>query len=83
MVVIVDPEGTALRRVLTGEIKARDLRIVGILIFVATLLEQRERAVSLVGRANVDQAREMGEVIRHGDLLRLRSPAKGPGAGLG
>ena len=43
VVVIVEPKGTALRRVLTGEIKARDLGLVGILIFVATLLEQRER----------------------------------------
>ena len=62
VVVIVDPKGTALRRVLTGEIKARDIRVVGILIFVATLLEQRERAGSIAGCADIDQARKMGEV---------------------
>ena len=72
VVVIVDPKGTALRRVLARKSEARDLRVVGILIFVATLLEQRERTGSIVGRADVDQARKMGEVVRRRNLLKMR-----------
>ena len=56
MVVIVDPEDAALGRVLTGECKARDLRVVCVRIRSAQVMKQRERAGGLVGSANVDQA---------------------------
>src|SRR5690606_30985595 len=80
VVVIVDPEGATLGRVLAHDVEACDLRVVGVLIGFAQALEQGERAGSVVGGANVEQAREMGEVIRHGDLLNGEDPAKWPGA---
>ena len=83
VLVVMDPEGAALGRVLAHEVEARDLRVVGVLIGCAQALEQRERAGSLVGGADVEQAREMGEVIRHGNLLNGEDPAERPGAGLG
>ena len=56
VVVVIDPEGAALGRVLAHEIKARDLRVVGVLIRSAQFLEQHERTGSLVGGADVEQA---------------------------
>jgi hypothetical protein len=52
----MDPDGAALGRVLAYEIKARDLRVVCVLICGAEFLEQRERAGGLVGGADVEQA---------------------------
>ena len=75
----MDPEAATFRRVLAHEVKARDLRIADVLICGTQFLEQRERAGSLVGAADVEQAREMGEVIRHRDLLNGEDPAKRPG----
>ena len=34
----------------------------------------------VLGGADVEQAREMGEVIRHGNLLNGEGPAERPGA---
>ena len=82
VLVVMDPEDAALGRVLAHEVEARDLRVVGVLIRGAEFLEQRERAGGLVGGADVEQAREMGEVIRHGDLLNGEDPAERPGVGL-
>jgi len=56
VVVIMDPEGAALGRVLAHECEARDLRLVGVLIRSAESLKQRERVGSLVGGADVEQA---------------------------
>ena len=56
VVVIMDPKGAALGRVLARETKARDLRLVGVLIGGAEFLEQRERKGGLVGGADVEQA---------------------------
>src|SRR3990167_7928720 len=49
VLVVMDPEGAALGRVLEHEIKACDLRVVCVLICGAEFLEQRKRAGSLVG----------------------------------
>jgi hypothetical protein len=56
VLVVMDPEGAALGRVLAREVEACDLRVVGVLIRARKLLEQRERAGSLVGGADVEQA---------------------------
>lgn len=56
MLVVMNPEHAALGRILAHEIKARDLRVVCVLICSALLVEQRERAGGLVGTADVDQA---------------------------
>jgi hypothetical protein len=56
VVVVMDPEGAAIGRVLAHEVEARDLRLVGVLIRSAQALEQGERAGSFVGGANVEQA---------------------------
>jgi hypothetical protein len=79
VIVILDPDGAAFRRILAHEVEARDLRVVGVLIRSSQALEQRERVGCLVGGSNIEQAREMGEVIRHGDLLNREDPAERPG----
>ena len=83
VVVVMDPEDAALGRVLARDVEACDLRVVGVLIRSTQFLEQRERAGSFVGGADIEQAREMGEVIRHGDLLNGEDPAWRPGDRLG
>ena len=49
VVVVMDPEGAALGRVLARDLKACERRVVGILIRGANALEQREWAGGLVG----------------------------------
>jgi hypothetical protein len=56
VLVVMDPEGAALRRVLTRESETRDLRVISVLICGAKFLEQRKRAGSFVGAADVEQA---------------------------
>jgi hypothetical protein len=56
VLVVMDPERAALGRVLAHECEASDVRLVGVLIGLAQALEQRERAGSLVRRADVEQA---------------------------
>ncbi len=73
------PEGAALGGILAHECEARDLRVVSVLIRSAQFLQQRQRASGLVGAADVDQTREMGEVIRHGDPVNGEDPAETPG----
>jgi hypothetical protein len=73
----MDPQGAVLGRVLTRESETRDLRVVGVMIRGAEFLEQRKRAGRLVGGADIEQAREMGEVIRHGDLLNVKTRPRG------
>jgi hypothetical protein len=56
VLVVMDPEGAAFRRILAHEVEASELRVVGVLISFAQFLEQRERASGLVGGADVEQA---------------------------
>ena len=56
VVVVMDPEGAALGRVLARKSEARDLRVVNVLIRSAQFLEQGERAGGLVGGADIDDA---------------------------
>ena len=75
--VIAEPSGaTSLAALMAGAYKPAAGEKVGVLICGAKFLEQRERAGRLVGGADIEQAREMGEVIRHGDLLNGEDPAK-------
>jgi hypothetical protein len=48
VVVVMDPEGAAVGRILAHEVEARDLRVVGVLIRSAEFLEQRKRAGVLI-----------------------------------
>ena len=56
VLVVMEPEGAALGRVLAHEVEACDLRVIGILICGAKFLEQGKRAGGLVGGADVEQA---------------------------
>jgi hypothetical protein len=56
VVVVMDPKGAALGRVLARDIEARDFWIVSVLICGTQALEQSERAGGLVGGADVEQA---------------------------
>jgi hypothetical protein len=69
VVVVMDPELAALGGILVHKVEACDLRLLGVLIGCAEFLEHGERTGRLIGGADVEQARKMGEVIRHGDLL--------------
>jgi hypothetical protein len=56
VLVVMDPEGAALRCVLARECESCEFRLVGVLLRGAEILKQRKRADGLVGRANVDDA---------------------------
>jgi hypothetical protein len=49
VLLVMDPEGAALGRVLAHQVEARDLRVVGVLIRGAEFLEQRDRTGGLSG----------------------------------
>jgi hypothetical protein len=56
VVVVMNPEAAAFRRILAHEVEARDLRIISVLIRSAEFLKQGECAGGVVGGADAEQA---------------------------
>ena len=62
------PDSRLETAVLNRQVKAPELRFFRLVIFVATSDEEIDRLHSLLRRADIKEAGEVGEVIGHGEL---------------
>src|SRR3989338_122181 len=72
--IVVDPQTAALGAFLKGQVKAVELRLVRLVIFLAKIDEEIDRPHGPFGRADIEEAREVREIIGHWALQIWRRP---------